>query len=85
MDVAQYADYLDRGATCVDNVDGAILVKLPHGLSEVNTTVPTMPENPRVLTYECVDQSGNRAETQRRVYILDSRCTQASQRTGYRE
>ncbi|XRB13813.1 hypothetical protein RI054_07g36510 [Pseudoscourfieldia marina] len=85
VDVAQYADYLDRGATCVDNVDGAILVKLPHGLSEVNTTVPTMPENPRVLTYECVDQSGNRAETQRRVYILDSRCTQASQRTGYRE
>ena len=84
-DVAQYADYVDLGATCVDNMDGALFVGQPHGLAEVNTTVPTTPDSPHVLTYECTDQSGNRAETQRRVYILDSRCSQASQRTGFRE
>ena len=85
VDVARYEDYVDRGATCVDNVDGAIVVEPPTSLSEVNTAVPTLPELPHVLAYECVDQSGNRAEAQRRVHILDSRCTAASARTGFRE
>lgn len=85
VDVRQYHEYVDGGATCMDNVDGGIVVLPPHGLSEVNTTIPTLPNLPHELTYECFDQAGNRAEIRRRVYILDSRCADASERTGFRE
>ena len=75
-------DYVDSGATCVDNVDGSIAVPEPDGLSAVNTAYATLPDRPYILTYECIDRSLNRIQLQRRVHVSDSPCAAASIASG---
>ena len=73
-------------ATCVDGQDGAVEVQSPVELAiSLDTSRPTLPDAPIVLTYYCADLAGNRASIQRRIHILSDQCADASATTGQRE
>ena len=85
IEIYQYDEYIDAGATCADDVDGAIGVQRPAELDNFDTSRPTLPNSPVVLTYLCTDNAGNQAQRQRRLHVLNAQCTDASKRTGMRE
>jgi len=80
-------EYVDSGATCTDTIDGNLNLETPVGGDPValNEQGPeTLPDlaakhglskGHYVLTYDCVDQSGNQAVTQyRTVVVVDTTC-----------
>ena len=59
--------YVDPGATAYDNVDGNITSRLStFGVGAVDTTTPSDPSQPYVISYDVTDSAGNRATTRRR-------------------
>ena len=50
-------------------MDGSIAVPEPYGISAVNTAYATPPDRPYLPTYECIDQSLNRVQLQRRAHV----------------
>lgn len=60
--------YIDSGATCVDQEDGAIFHQVEVSGDVVNMSVPGM----YVISYNCSDSDGNAAQTKHRiVFVLD--------------
>ena len=86
MTINQNDKYEDANATCVDSEDGALEVQPPLILSpHLDTSTPTPPNEPIILTFVCVDRAGNRVERQRRVHVLKEVCGDISAQTGMRE
>eukprot|EP00959_Pyramimonas_sp_CCMP1952_P095287 1992499-Pyramimonas_sp.AAC.1 len=60
MEVTQLQQYVDPGATAADDTDGALPVKTST-VTKIDTTHPTEPDSPYVITYSASDAAGNSA------------------------
>jgi hypothetical protein len=60
VEVAQLAEYVDEGAWVLDSVDGGYAVR-GDGLAALDTSLPTAPLRPFVVTFRAVDAAGNAA------------------------
>jgi hypothetical protein len=69
----QLAAYVDEGAWALDNVDGDVPVTAA-GLALVDTSLPTPPDSPFLLTYTAVDAAGNLATPKTRVVVVRAKC-----------
>lgn len=60
-------EYVDAGATATDNVDSGLTAKITKsGDLDLDTSSPTDPAAPLVISYDVVDSAGNKASTVRR-------------------
>lgn len=60
-------EYVDAGATAMDNVDKDLTAKISTTLTaEIDTFGPTDPEAPYVVSYDVSDSANNKASTVRR-------------------
>ena len=64
--------FSDPGFTATDDVDGVITPNVfVEGLSEIDTSRPTLPDQPWIVSYHVSDSSGNAATVRRRrVYVM---------------
>jgi len=64
--------FTDPGYTARDDVDGIISLRVfVEGLDEIDTSRPTLPNKPWVMSYHVSDSSGNNAVVRRRrVYVV---------------
>jgi hypothetical protein len=71
--VTQLAEYVDEGAWALDDVDGDVPVTAA-GLALVNTSLPTPPNSPFLLTYTAIDAAGNVAVPKTRAVVVRAKC-----------
>jgi len=70
-DASKKVEYTDKGATCIDDVDGTLSSAVEVSGSVVDMSKP----GPYKLRYDCQDKSGNQAEPMfRTVYVEDKSC-----------
>lgn len=63
--VAKIEDYVEEGATALDNCDGDMTSQITSSMDEVN-------DYTYVVHYEATDSSGNKGEAERQVIIQDT-------------
>ena len=66
LNVAQYDDYSDAGATASDNEDGDLTANITVTGLPVNTDIPGF----YLVTYDVADSAGNAASQQTRVVVV---------------
>lgn len=64
--------YMDSGATASDNKDGNLTAQLTNfGVAAIDTTLPTVPDNPSTVYYEVADSAHNVAtRVYRRITVI---------------
>jgi hypothetical protein len=73
VEVAQLAEYVDEGAWVLDSVDGGWAAS-GDGLAALDTSLPTAPLRPFVVTFRAVDAAGNTATPVTRTVVVLAKC-----------
>ena len=71
--MTQLTAYVDEGAWALDDLDGDVTVTT-IGLASVDTSLPTAPNSPLVLTYTAMDAAGNLASPKTRAIVVLAKC-----------